>query len=153
MAAQTPIQSATNGVTLLIVEDEILAAIALKDELEGAGFHVMDLTDRPQEALDAVRLRTPDLALVNIKLHGHDDGIELAGRLKAMGIPVLFISGQVSGARSAWSVAIGSLPKPYNCADMVLAVNYLLAHRAGDDSLPKPARLEIFDGDPGKVAA
>ena len=36
--------SAPTGITLLIVEDEIMPAIALKDELEDAGYHVLDLT-------------------------------------------------------------------------------------------------------------
>jgi len=138
---------AANSVTLLIVEDEMLPAIALKDELEDAGYHVLDLTGRPEEALELVRGCKPHLALVNIKLHGRDDGIELAGQLTAMGIPVLFISGQVSRAHSAQSVAVGSLPKPYSCADMVLAVTYLLAHLKGDESQPCPPGLEVFDGE------
>lgn len=133
------------GKTLLIVEDEILPAMALRDELEDAGYHVMDLTDRHQEALAAARGRKPDLALVNIELQGHDDGIELARELKAMGVPVLFISGQVSRARSAQTVAIGSLPKPYSAPDMVKAVDYLLRHLAGDDSVAPPPGLEVFD--------
>ena len=135
------------GPTLLIVEDEILPAIALKDELEDAGYRVMDLTARQEEALEAIRHCKPDLALVNITLYGRNDGIELARRLKEQDIPVLFISGQVSRARTARTVAIGSPPKPYRCTDMVLAVNYLLAHLQGDDSLPKPERLEVFHGE------
>jgi 1,2-diacylglycerol 3-beta-glucosyltransferase len=95
-----------------------------------------------------VQACTPQLALVNIKLHGRNDGIELAHRLKAMGIPVLFISGQESQARAARSVAIGSLPKPYSCADMVLAVNYLLARLGGDETLVRPPGLEVFDSEP-----
>ena len=134
--------------TLLIVEDEILPAMALKDELEDAGYRVMDLTGRAQEALDAVRDCKPDLALVNIKLHGRNDGLELARELKGIGIPVVFISGQVSKAQSAQSVAVGSLPKPYSVGDMVLAVNYMLAHLKGDESLPRPPNLQVFDGAP-----
>lgn len=145
--------STAAGITLLIVEDEALPAMALKDELEDAGYRVMDLTGRPQEALDAVRDCKPDLALVNITLHGRDDGVGLARRLKELGIPVLFISGQTSRARSARTVAIGSLPKPYSCADMVLSVAYLLAHLAGDDSLPLPAHLEVFDCEPDAADA
>lgn len=133
------------GKTLLIVEDEILAAMALKDELEDAGYHVLDLTGRHGEAVAAARERHPDLALVNIQLQGRDDGVEVATELKAMGIPVLFISGQVSRAQSANTVAIGSLPKPYRPMDMVKAVNYLLRHLKGDESLPCPAHLEVFD--------
>ena len=135
------------GKTLMIVEDEVLVAMNLKDELEDAGYHVLDLTDRHDEALEVAKACAPDLALVNIRLAGCDDGIELAEHLKALEIPVLLISGQVSRARSAQTVAIASLPKPYDAADMVLAVTHLLARLHGDASLPKPPRLEIFNDD------
>jgi two-component system, response regulator PdtaR len=131
--------------TLLIVEDDILPAMSLRDELEDAGYRVLDLTGRHQEALAAARADKPDLALVNIQLQGHDDGIALAADLMAIDVPTLFISGQTSRARSASTVAIGSLPKPYRTSDMVEAVNYLLAHLKGDESLPRPAALEVFD--------
>ncbi len=129
---------------LMIVEDEALVAISLRDELEDAGYKVLDLTDRHAEAVAVARECPPDLALVNIQLGGRDDGIALAENLKTLGIPVLFISGQINRARSAQTVAIGSLPKPYSPADMVEAVAYLLRHVEGDDSLPKPPRLEVF---------
>lgn len=137
--------AAEPGKTLMIVEDEVLVAITLRDELESAGYHVLDLTDRHEEALAVARESTPDLALVNIQLRGRDDGIELAENLKALNIPVLLISGQVSRAHSARTVAIGSMPKPYSAPAMVEAVNYLLAHLGGDDSLAPPPGLEVFD--------
>lgn len=140
---ETPADGA--GKTLMIVEDEALVAIVLRDELEEAGYNVLDVTDRHEEALVVARACKPDLALVNIRLAGRDDGIELAEHLKALGIPVLLISGQVSRARSAQTVAIGSMPKPYAAADMVLAVAYLLARLEGDDTLPIPRGLEVFD--------
>lgn len=138
-------QAGKTGKTLMIVEDEVLVAMTLRDELEDAGYHVLDLTDRHAQALDVAKARKPDLALVNIRLAGRDDGIQLAEQLKALGIPVLLISGQVSRARSARTVAIGSLPKPYDAADMVLAVAYLLACLRGDVSLAKPTGLEVFE--------
>ena len=131
--------------TLMIVEDEALVAILLRDELQEAGYKVLDLTDRRAEALEVAKAEKPDLALVNIRLARGDDGIELAEHLKALGIPVLFISGQVSRASSAKTVAIGSMPKPYDAAEMVLAVAYLLARLKGDDALPRPDQLEVFD--------
>lgn len=133
------------GETLMIVEDEALIAMLLRDELQDAGYNVLNLTDRHDEALDVAKAQKPDLALVNIRLAGRDDGIELAEHLKALGIPVLLISGQVSRARSAQTVAIASLPKPYDAADMVLAVTYLLARLQGGASLPRPDCLEVFD--------
>ena len=131
--------------TLMIVEDEALVAIVLRDELQEAGYKVLDLTDRHAEALEVAKAEKPDLALVNIRLAGRDDGIELAEHLKALGIPVLLISGQVSRASSAKTVAIGSMPKPYDAAEMVLAVAHLLARLKGDGSLPRPDQLEVFD--------
>jgi DNA-binding response OmpR family regulator len=131
--------------TLMIVEDEALVAILLRDELQNAGYKVLDLTDRHAEALEVAKAEKPDLALVNIRLAGRDDGIELSEHLKAMGIPVLLISGQVSRASSAKTVAIGSMPKPYDAAEMVLAVAYLLARLKGNNTLPRPDQLEVFD--------
>ncbi len=131
--------------TLMIVEDEALVATVLRDELQEGGYKVLNLTDRHAEAMEVARAEKPDLALVNIRLAGHDDGIELAEQLKALAIPVLLISGQVSRARSAKTVAIGSMPKPYDAAEMVVAVAYLLARLKGDASLPRPAQLEVFD--------
>ena len=131
--------------TLLIVEDDILPAMALRDELEAAGYNVLDLTGRHKEALAAAGRSLPDLALVNIELEGRDDGIALAEDLKALGIPVLLISGQVSRIQSAKTVAVASLPKPYNAADMVLAVDYLLGVRSGETRRSPPPGLQVFD--------
>jgi DNA-binding response OmpR family regulator len=131
--------------TLMIVEDEALVATLLRDELQDTGYKVLNLTDRHVEALEVAMAEKPDLALVNIRLAGGDDGIELAEQLKTLSIPVLLISGQVSRASSAKTVAIGSMPKPYDAAEMVLAVTYLLARLKGDASLPRPAQLEVFD--------
>jgi DNA-binding response OmpR family regulator len=131
--------------TLMIVEDEVLVSILLRDELQKAGYKVLDLTDRFDAAMEVAKAEKPDLALVNIRLAKGDDGIELSKHLKGLGIPVLLISGQVSRASSAKTVAIGSMPKPYDPEEMLLAVAYLLARLNGDDTLPKPHQLEVFD--------
>jgi DNA-binding response OmpR family regulator len=130
---------------LLIVEDQILLAMELKDGLEDGGYRVLELAVRHQEALGFAREIKPDLALVNINLSDGDDGVALAWDLKALGIPVLFISGQADRARLAKTVAIASIPKPYSPSDMVEAVGYLFRHEHGDESSPAPPHLEVFD--------
>lgn len=130
---------------LLIVEDQLLIAMSLKGELEDHGYRVLDLTTRRQEALDSARADPPDLALVNIDLAGGDDGAALAWDLKAMGIPVIFISGQSTTAALAREAAIASMAKPYSVRDMVAVVDYLFRHLAGDESRPPPDRLVLFD--------
>jgi DNA-binding response OmpR family regulator len=130
---------------LLIVEDQLLLAMGLKDELEDAGYRVLELAIHNQEAIGLAREVKPDLALVNIQLADGDDGVALATDLKALGIPVLFISGQAERARSAKAVGIGSISKPYTPAEVVAAVDYLFRHEKGDESRPRPSRLEVFD--------
>jgi len=130
---------------LLIVEDQVLLAMGLRDELEDGGYRVLKLAVRHQEALGFAREVKPDLALVNIDLANGDDGVALARDLKALGIPVLFISGQPDRARLARAVGIASFPKPYSPSDMVEAVGYLFRHEHGDESRQGPARLEVFD--------
>jgi DNA-binding response OmpR family regulator len=137
----------------MIVEDEAMIALLLRDELREAGYKVLELTDRQEQALEVAKAEKPDLALVNIGLAGGDDGIELSEHLKVMGIPVLLISGQANRASSAKTVAIGSMPKPYRATDMVLAVAYLLARLNGNRSLPRPAQLEVFDEEGFELAA
>lgn len=130
---------------LLIVEDQIILALGLKCELEESGYRVLELADHHREAVAIALEVKPDLALVNIGLADGDDGIALAGDLKALGIPVLFISGQSDRAMLATAVGVASLPKPYSLTDMVLAVDYLFRHEQGDESRPPPMHLQMFD--------
>ncbi len=130
---------------LLIVEDQVILALGLQCELEDGGYRVLELADHHQEALAIAREVKPDMALVNISLADGDDGVALARDLKAMGVPVLFISGQPDKAMSAKAVGIASLPKPYSFLEMVGAVDYLFRHERGDESRPAPTRLELFE--------
>jgi DNA-binding response OmpR family regulator len=130
---------------LLIVEDQALLAMGHRCELEDGGYRVLEIADHHQEGLAVARKVKPDLALVNIGLADGDDGVALARDLKAMGVPVLFISGQPDKAILAKAVGIASLPKPYSPLEMVEAVDYLFRHALGDESHPAPLRLEVFD--------
>ena len=130
--------------TILIVEDQLLLAMTVRDALEDQGYRVLELAIRRHEALDTVAQTRPDLALVNIELADDDDGAVLAAELTAMGIPVVFISGQTSRIESCREAAIASMPKPYSTADMVLAVDYIFRHLAGDESRPGPRGLQVF---------
>ena len=130
---------------LLIVEDQLLLALGLKDELEDAGYRVLELAIHHREAIGLAIEVKPDLALVNIELADGDDGVALACDLKAIGVGVLFISGQPHRARLARDVGIASLPKPYSPEDLVEAVDYIFRHERGDESHPRPPRLEMFD--------
>ena len=129
---------------VLIVEDQLLIAMALQEELTELGYWVLDLAVRHQEALGLARQVRPDMALVNIDLAGGDDGSALAWDLKAMGIPVIFISGQKDRVELAKEAAVASMPKPYSALDLVEAVGYMFRRLAGDTSEPAPPKLDVF---------
>jgi DNA-binding response OmpR family regulator len=138
---------------VLIVEDQLLVAVALKEELEDLGYHVLDLAIRHQEALALARATPVDLALVNIDLADDDDGSALACDLKAMGVPVIFISGQTDRVELAKEAAIASMPKPYSARDLADAVGYVFRQMAGGAPEAAPPKLDVFALRAAKPAA
>ena len=78
------VQPSTPSKTLLIVEDDALTAMTLRDALEDAGSVVMDLTGRHQDAIIAAR------AALAVFMH--------IGQLHDAGTSVLAIA-----SISAWS--------------------------------------------------
>ena len=65
-----------------------------------------------------------------------------------MGVPSLFISGQVSRARSAQTVAIGSMPESLiEPPTWSRRFDYLLRRLRGDPVTALPPGLEVFGGE------
>lgn len=82
------------SVRVLIVEDEIIHAMALAEVIPLWGFQVVDMVTSGEEAIRMAEAETPDVVLMDINLHGSIDGIsaarEIIGRLKT---PVIFMTG------------------------------------------------------------
>lgn len=74
--------------SILIVEDEAITALNLKYDLEDLGYEVLDTIDNGAEAIEKTRETFPDMVLMDINLKGDMDGIEAAGQISEMGIPV-----------------------------------------------------------------
>jgi CheY-like chemotaxis protein len=79
---------------VLIVEDEILNAMALETLLAIWGYDVAGTVTGGEEAIRASEAERPDAVLMDVTIHGSLDGLaaarEIIGRL---GIPVIFMSG------------------------------------------------------------
>lgn len=80
---------------VLVAEDELIIGVDLCDTVEEAGYEVVGPYDTASSAIDSLERRTPDLAILDIRL---DDGevFPLAERLMAANVPVIFHSGEVS---------------------------------------------------------
>lgn len=79
---------------VLIVEDEVINAMALAETIPGWGCLVVDMVTSGDDAVRAAEEKKPDIVLMDINIHGSIDGLdaarEIIGRL---GIPVIFMTG------------------------------------------------------------
>lgn len=110
----------------MIVEDEAVISIALEDEFTDSGYEVVGPFASCADALDALRLRTPAVAVLDTMLK---DGscIELARELRGLGVPFVIYSGKEKRFESAPEFAGAPwVPKPAYHADVVKAVDALV---------------------------
>jgi CheY-like chemotaxis protein len=123
------------GHSILIVEDEPLIALDLRQTIEKAGAHVFAATQLPY----ALRLADhPDLsvAVLDYRL-GHEDVGPLRQRLEQRGIPFIFYSGYAD-ALERWPNAI-LVPKPSPEHSIITALSAAL-ERSVIDARPITAR-------------
>jgi two-component system, response regulator PdtaR len=104
-------------VTILIVEDEALVASYIEEVLGESGFRVAGIAASGPEALSLAAEARPTLALVDIRLTGPIDGIELACALRErFGLPAIFLSGLIDAEttkRAEQAQPLGFLSKPF----------------------------------------
>jgi CheY-like chemotaxis protein len=118
----------TNRCRILVVEDEVLVRDFIVEVLEEHGCEVTGAVGSGEEAIESAAAAPPDFALVDIKLGGQLDGIELARRLAEQGIGCLFASGSNDAPTRARATEVGSrgfLGKPFRAAQLTEAIDAL----------------------------
>jgi CheY-like chemotaxis protein len=77
----------------MIVEDEQIVALDLKNTLKGFGYPDTVLVASGEEAVQQASVTRPDLVLMDIVLEGPMDGLEAAAHLQErLRIPVIFLT-------------------------------------------------------------
>ncbi|MFA7431755.1 MAG: response regulator [Rhodospirillaceae bacterium] len=114
--------------TLMVVEDEFLIASSLEMILQDAGYEVLEPLSSLDEALAAVAVHTPDLALLDINLSGHTV-YPAADLLAAKGVPFLFLSGCSEGELPERFAGVTLLLKPFSPEGLLDAICRILAER------------------------
>ena len=104
-------------VSVLIVEDEALVASYIGEVLGELGYRVAGIAASATEALSLAAQSRPSLALVDIRLTGPIDGIELACLLRRrFDLPAIFLSGMIDDdaiKRAQVAQPLGFLAKPF----------------------------------------
>jgi two-component system cell cycle response regulator len=102
----------------LIVEDERIVALDLRTTLERLGYDVVGMAASAEEALTNAASARPDLVLMDVRLRGSVDGIELASRMRDLGdVAVVFLTANADNEtleRSLVTSPVGFLAKPFN---------------------------------------
>ena len=107
---------------VLIVEDDALIALDVREALLAAGYEVCGMATSEDEAIDEARRTHPDFAVVDVNL-APGDGRSVARALSEVHTAVLFATGQCDDVRRLNGAgAIACLPKPYNAADVPRAL-------------------------------
>lgn len=102
---------------VLVVEDEALIAFFIEDTLTEMGHEVGAVASRMQEALDAARTGTFDLAIIDVNLDGKPS-YPIADVLKERGIPFVFATGYGAGGLDPKFAGTLVLAKPFAMADI-----------------------------------
>lgn len=101
---------------ILIVEDEVLFAEDLQQQVTDLGHQVVATVIAGEEVLQACAETGPDLVLMDIRLHGAMDGITAAEQLRAhFDLPVIYVTGYADDAvleRARKTEPLGYLVKP-----------------------------------------
>ena len=72
-----------NRARVLVVEDERIVAMDIQGQLENLDYDVVATAASGEEAIRKAKNTIPDLALMDIRIKGGMDGIEVAQHLRA----------------------------------------------------------------------
>jgi DNA-binding response OmpR family regulator len=118
---------------ILIVEDEVIAAMAVQMMLAQMGHEVLEPAGDCREALALAEARHPEIALVDITLPGETDGIGTAALLGSrFGTTIIFFTGldlDVARERVKTVPHAGILIKPIHRVSLVNALDRALRRR------------------------
>lgn len=81
------------NIKVLIVEDENIVALDIKNRLKSLGFRVLPLISSGEEAIEKAYKYKPDLILMDIMLKGKINGIDASKKiLKTLKIPIIYLT-------------------------------------------------------------
>ena len=132
---------------VLVIDDEPSIVDLFTEYLNGQGFDVIS-AGGGEEGLDRLRLDSPDIVLLDMRMPGLD-GLETLRRIRKinMGVPVLMISGNDDIAAAKEAIALGAFDytlKPVDFNYLGRALDKMLA--SAPSSEPGLAQAEVTAG-------
>lgn len=133
-------------INILIVEDEAIIANDIKRALEKFGYNVIDIVRSGELAIQTVEKTNPDLILVDIKLEGKLNGIDIAGTIQEeYGLPVILITAYSNRRmidEAKLTAPYGYITKPFEDKELYSSIEIAL-HKSKLDIALKDAKHKI----------
>ncbi len=107
----------SNGIRILVVEDEAIIALDIQGILKKMGYVESEVADSGEESIRRVAAQRPHLVLMDIKLKGTVDGIQAAKQIfYEYNVPVVYITAfgdEKTLKRANGTARFGYITKPF----------------------------------------
>lgn len=124
---------------ILIVEDEFIVALNLRQIMSSMGFEVIGIAPDAATA-DRLSQAKPDIALVDLNLRDGHTGPQIGAKLsQEHGTSVLFLTANAAQLGEGISGTIGVLSKPVDEDSIESVLEFLVKHRVGEPTSPPPS--------------
>jgi len=144
-----PISQKLQVTRILIVEDEYILAVNLRENLEALGYTVVEITDSAETAFDLATELHPNVILMDIQLRGKMDGIQAAENIwNQLQIPVIYVTGHSDRStveRATLTSPFGYVLKPIREKELYVAIQTALNRYEREQFLSMVLR-EMGDG-------
>ena len=118
---------------ILIVEDEPFIAENLQEMLSIFGYEETEIANSANQAIKAIKTNRPDMVLLDVKIKGDQDGIELGAIIQEQyHIPFLYItsySDKETVNRAKHTNPLGFIVKPFTKDDVYAAIEVALYNK------------------------
>lgn len=118
------------GSKILIVEDEMLISMEIKQKLRAMGYEVVGQAITGESAIQKAGETKPDLILMDIRLKGEMDGITAAKRIiELYDFPIIFLTAHSDKATLERAIAVspsGYLLKPFKERELMTNIEMSL---------------------------
>ncbi|GAB4177195.1 MAG: hypothetical protein Fur006_08650 [Coleofasciculaceae cyanobacterium] len=117
-------------IQILVVEDETIIALNLKESLESLGYTVVGIAASGEKAIEKATKYRPDLVLMDIRIKGDMDGISAAQQIwESCSIPAIYVTGHSDRStleRAKVTAPFGYLLKPVKEQELYVAIETAL---------------------------
>jgi len=116
--------------SILIVEDDIIVSESIAEDLKRENYKVLGQCDSGASVLELIEERLPDLVLMDIKLKGVIDGIQIAEHIqKNYHIPIIYLTDAIdfdTFKKAKSTSPVNYLTKPFQTHQLLMAIELAL---------------------------